>query len=44
MDGRVAGSWRHEDGRVVTTPFAPLPARAMRKVAAEAECLAAFMA
>jgi hypothetical protein len=44
VDGRVAGSWRHEDGRVVTTPFAPLPAGAMREVAAEAERLAAFMA
>ena len=44
VDGRVAGSWRHEDGRVVTTPFEPLPARAAREVAAEAERLAAFMA
>jgi DNA glycosylase AlkZ-like len=44
VDGRVAGSWRHEDGRVMTTPFEPLPAGAMREVAAEAERLAAFMA
>ncbi len=44
VDGRVAGSWRHEDGRVVTTPFEPLPAVAMREVAAEAERLAAFLA
>jgi hypothetical protein len=44
VDGRVAGSWRHEDGRVVTTPFEPLRARAAREVAAEAERLAAFMA
>jgi len=44
VDGRVAGSWRHEDGRIVTAPFEPLPARAAREVAAEAERLAAFMA
>ncbi len=44
VDGRVAGSWRHTDGRVVTTPFEPLPRRASREVAAEAERLAAFMA
>jgi hypothetical protein len=44
VDGRVAGSWRHKDGRVVTTPFESLPAGAMREVAAEAERLAAFMA
>jgi hypothetical protein len=29
---------------VVTAPFEPLPARAAREVAAEAERLAAFMA
>jgi Winged helix DNA-binding domain len=44
VDGRVAGSWRHEDGRVVTTPFEPLSAGAARDVAAEAERLAAFLA
>jgi hypothetical protein len=44
VDGRVAGSWRYEDGRVVTTPFEPLPAGAKREVAAEAQRLAAFMA
>lgn len=44
VDGRVAGSWRYEDGRVVTTAFEPLPAGAEREVAAEAERLAAFMA
>jgi hypothetical protein len=44
VDGRVAGSWKHEDGRIVTTPFEPLPAGAARELAAEAERLAAFMA
>jgi hypothetical protein len=44
VDGRVAGAWRYEDGRVVTTPFAPLPAGAASDVEAEAERLAAFMA
>jgi Winged helix DNA-binding domain len=44
VDGRVAGSWRYADGRVVTTPFEPLPADAGGAVEAEAERLAAFMA
>lgn len=44
VDGRVAGSWRHEDGRVVTAAFEPLPAGAASEVGAEAERLAAFMA
>jgi hypothetical protein len=44
VDGRVAGSWRYEDGRVVTTAFDPLPAIAADEVEAEAERLAAFMA
>jgi hypothetical protein len=44
VDGRVAGSWRYADGRVVTTPFEPLHPGAARDVAAEAERLAAFMA
>lgn len=44
VDGRVAGSWKHEDGRIVTTPFEPLPAGAARELAAEAERLAALMA
>ena len=44
VDGRVAGSWGHEDGRVVTAAFEPLSAGAAREVAAEAERLAAFMA
>jgi hypothetical protein len=44
VDGRVAGSWRSQDGRIVTTAFEPLPPAAEREVAAEAERLAAFMA
>jgi hypothetical protein len=44
VDGRVAGSWRYADRRVVTTPFEPLPAGIAAEVEAEAERLAAFMA
>jgi hypothetical protein len=44
VDGRVAGSWRHEDGRVVAAPFEQLPAGVLRDVEAEAERLAAFIA
>jgi Winged helix DNA-binding domain len=44
VDGQVAGTWRHERGRVVTEPFEPLPAAARRDVAAEAERLETFMA
>jgi Winged helix DNA-binding domain len=44
VDGRVAGSWRYEHGRVVPAPFEPLPAGAVREVEAEAERLATFMA
>ncbi len=44
VDGHVAGTWKHERGRVVTAPFEPLPKTVEREVAAEAERLAAFMA
>jgi hypothetical protein len=44
VDGRVAGSWSYEKGRVVASPFERLPAGAPSEVAAEAERLAAFMA
>jgi len=44
VDGQVAGTWRHEHGRVVTQSFEPLPAAAGREVAGEAERLAAFLA
>ena len=43
VDGFVAGTWRVEDGRVVTEPFAPLPAAAKRELAEEAERLEAFL-
>jgi len=42
VDGRVAGTWRLIDGRVVPTPFAPLPSTVRRAVAEEAERLTAF--
>jgi hypothetical protein len=44
VDGRVAGTWRHVDGRIETTPFEPLPRRVARELADEAERLAAFHA
>ena len=42
VDGRVAGSWRVTDGRVVVTPFVELTTRQRREVEDEAERLAAF--
>jgi hypothetical protein len=44
VDGLVAGTWSVEDGRVRTDPLAPLPPRARREVAEEAERLQAFLA
>jgi Winged helix DNA-binding domain len=44
VDGAVAGTWRHEDGRIELTPFGPLDAADRRALAAEAERLAAFHA
>lgn len=44
VDGAVAGTWRHEKGRVGLNPFAPLPAKTMRDLESEAERLAAFHA
>jgi hypothetical protein len=44
VDGRVAGSWRVEAGRVVTTAFEPLPPAGKREVADEAERLSEFVA
>jgi hypothetical protein len=44
VDGSVAGTWRHERGRVELTEFEPLDAAVRREVAAEAEQLAAFYA
>lgn len=44
VDGRVAGTWRFEKGRVAVQPFAPLPAPVAAEVDEEAERLAAFHA
>jgi hypothetical protein len=44
VDGAVAGTWRHEDGRVRLDPFAPLDRADRRALEAEAERLAAFHA
>ena len=42
VDGRVAGSWRHEDGRITLKPFSELPKRAMNELRDEADRLEAF--
>jgi hypothetical protein len=42
VDGAVAGTWRYDEGRIVLTPFEPLPARIMDELDAEAEPLARF--
>lgn len=42
VDGAVAGSWRHRDGRVELEPFEPLPRVARRDLEDEATRLAAF--
>jgi hypothetical protein len=44
VDGVVAGTWRHERGRVTIDPFARLPRAARRDLDDEAERLAAFHA
>jgi hypothetical protein len=44
VDGRVAGTWRHTDGRVQPTPFAPLPPAVRDEVEREAQRLTAFYA
>lgn len=43
VEGFVAGTWKTEKGRVVTTPFAPLAAAARRELKEEAERLEAFL-
>ena len=42
VDGAVAGTWRHDGGRIVTEPFERLDAAARRELDDEAERLAAF--
>jgi hypothetical protein len=44
VDGAVAGTWRHDGGRVVVEPFGALARTAAREVRAEADRLAAFHA
>ena len=44
VDGRVAGTWKHERGGVCLDPFEPLPREARRELAGEAERLADFLA
>jgi hypothetical protein len=44
VDGQVAGTWRHEGGRVTTNAFTPLPRAVRRELNEEAAALAAFHA
>jgi hypothetical protein len=43
VDGFVAGTWRHEDERVLLNPFEPLPRGARRELEDEAARLAAWL-
>ncbi|MDQ2940920.1 MAG: winged helix DNA-binding domain-containing protein [Chloroflexota bacterium] len=44
VDGRVAGTWRYDEGRVELTPFAKLTRAERTELEGEAERLAAFHA
>jgi Winged helix DNA-binding domain len=44
VDGAVAGTWKHDEGRIRLEPFARLPADARAELEAEGERLAAFHA
>jgi hypothetical protein len=44
VDGSVAGSWRHERGRIALQPFRTIPRTIQRELETEAELLAAFYA
>jgi Winged helix DNA-binding domain len=44
LDGAVAGTWRHENGRIALEPFRKLTREERRELADEAERLAAFHA
>jgi DNA glycosylase AlkZ-like len=44
VDGKVAGAWSYEDGRITIEPFQRLPRGARAELEAEAERLAAFHA
>jgi Winged helix DNA-binding domain len=43
LDGRVAGTWRYEDGKVRVEPFEAVPRKERRALDAEAARLAAFL-
>ena len=43
VDGRVAGSWRHDEGDVRLDPFASLPRTARHAIEEERELLAAYL-
>jgi hypothetical protein len=44
LDGKVAGTWRHEGGRIALSPFEGVPRRWRRELDDEARRLAAFHA
>jgi hypothetical protein len=44
VDGRVAGTWRYADGRIVVEPFERLRRAAREELEAEADLLASFHA
>src|SRR5205807_4485614 len=44
VDGLVAGTWRFENGRVITEPFGSLSRPAQRELKDEAERLETFLA
>ena len=44
VDGKVAGTWRYQDGRVSVQPFGRLARETRRELAAEGDRLAAFHA
>jgi hypothetical protein len=44
IDGAVAGTWRHESGRISVKPFEPIPRLVRRELDEEAKALAAFHA
>jgi len=44
IDGAVAGTWRHESGRISVKPFEPIPRLTRRELDEEAKALAAFHA
>jgi hypothetical protein len=42
VDGQVAGTWKHQGGRIVLAPYAPLPRSVRRELEDEATGLAAL--